>query len=215
METVLEKTKNTAEKIGSIAPQKDLIYEEIDGIPFYYRGWREVLNQQKSTEEIMGCSDTQGILISLLLDFLYKNLPSNYRLLTNEIGLHLAPNNNLASDIVIYQKSDLKGYLLQNQYLTIPPRVVIEVDIHAETEANSSNQSYVHRKIDKLLDFGVEQVLWFFSNPQKVIVAESKTTWQILDWYQPIFLLGKYQFSLVDLIREDGLWVDELLKIKH
>jgi len=35
---------------------KSLIYEEIDGKPFYYRNWKKVLNQQKKLEEIMGCS---------------------------------------------------------------------------------------------------------------------------------------------------------------
>ncbi len=48
-----------------------LVYEEMDGKPIYYRGYRDVLAKQKKPEEIMGCSDVQGVIISKVLRFLY------------------------------------------------------------------------------------------------------------------------------------------------
>jgi hypothetical protein len=51
-----------------------LVYETIDGNPIYYKGFKDVLKKLKTPEEIMGCSSLQGIIISCLLSFLYKNL---------------------------------------------------------------------------------------------------------------------------------------------
>ncbi len=53
---------------------KSLIYEEIDGVPFYYKGWQNVLNHQQTLAEIMGCLGTQVVIISCILEFLYQNL---------------------------------------------------------------------------------------------------------------------------------------------
>jgi len=76
--------------------------------------------------------------------------------------LHLDKKDNVASDIVIYDKKEFQNYSLRNQYLRIPPRVVIEVDIVAEAKELSDNQGYVYKKTDKLLAFGVEKVICFF-----------------------------------------------------
>ena len=43
---------------------KQLVYEELNGRKMYRRGYKNVLNQTKTIEEIMGCSSLQGIIIS-------------------------------------------------------------------------------------------------------------------------------------------------------
>ena len=54
MEAVTEKKKKKkAEKIPDY-----LIKEVMDGIPFYYKGYKDVLNKTKTKEEIMGCIGT-------------------------------------------------------------------------------------------------------------------------------------------------------------
>ena len=89
--------------------------------------------------------------------------------------------------------------------MRIPSRVVIEVDITAEAKELSDNQGYVYKKIDKLLAFGVEKVIWFFSSSQKVMIAEPNSAWLISDWSQTISLFGDYEFSLIQLIEKDGI----------
>ncbi len=42
-----------------------LIYEMWQGKPVYYRGYRDVLAGKKTIEEVMSCSDLQGVLVSL------------------------------------------------------------------------------------------------------------------------------------------------------
>ena len=44
---------------------KQLVHEELNGRKMYRRGYKNVLNQTKKIEEIMGCSSLQGIIISI------------------------------------------------------------------------------------------------------------------------------------------------------
>ena len=63
---------------------KNLIYEELNGRKLYRRGYRDVLNQTKTIEEIMGCRSLQGIIISVLLSYLYRNLEDEgYSIISN------------------------------------------------------------------------------------------------------------------------------------
>src|ERR1700678_1772832 len=57
-----------------------LVYEIIDGLPYYYKGYRDVLNKTKTLEEIMGCSSYQWTILEYLLQLLFA-MPgrSNYR----------------------------------------------------------------------------------------------------------------------------------------
>ena len=45
---------------------KSLIYEEYEGKPLYYRGFKEVMEGTKTFDEIMGQSDRQAILVKRL-----------------------------------------------------------------------------------------------------------------------------------------------------
>jgi Uma2 family endonuclease len=193
--------KVPAEKVPDV-----LVYEEMDGKPIYYRGYREVLAHQKNPEGIMGCSDVQGIIISMMLRFLFRELPEDqYEIITNEIGLHLERGSNLSSDIVIYQKADLLRTPLKNQYFDIPPLVAIEVDIKADTSDLNTPADYCHGKTEKLFAFGVKQVVWLFSASRKVMVAHPQQDWITKDWDKPVTLLDQYSFSMADLIKKGGI----------
>ena len=183
---------------------KSLIYEEIDGQPIYYRGYREVLAKQKQLEDIMGCSDVQGRIISVLLRYLYREVAEDqYDILTNEIGLHIGRGSNLSSDIAIYNKADIQKTPLKNRYYDIPPQVVIEVDMKADI--SEMGASYYHAKTEKLFSFGVTQVVWLFSESRKVMVAEPQQDWVIKNWDKPVTILDQYEFSVAALIEKGGI----------
>ena len=75
------KAENTATDIPDF-----LVYEELNGQKLYRKGYKQYLNQTKTIEEIMGCSSLQGILISILLRYLYKNTDENeYEIFTSEM----------------------------------------------------------------------------------------------------------------------------------
>lgn len=67
-----------------------LIKETIDGIPFYYRGFRDVLNKTKTKVDIVADSGLQGFIkIFFVLLFSQKLDLSKYQFIVGETGVHL------------------------------------------------------------------------------------------------------------------------------
>lgn len=55
-----------------------LVREWIDGKPFYYKGYKDVLNKNKSLEDIIGSSTLQALIVTYLVMLLgKKNLDNN------------------------------------------------------------------------------------------------------------------------------------------
>jgi Uma2 family endonuclease len=188
---------------------REFIFEEIDGVPLYYQGYKEAIAQKLSVENIMGSGELQSILISIILDYLYGNLDkSSYRIISNEAGLHLKKNTNLSADIAIYDKNVLKNRKPQNKYFDIPPLVNIEVDTKADLQEFQAGTDYYHIKTQKLLDFGVQQVIWFFTTSRKVMIARPGQPWITTNWDQPVQLLENYTFSLTALLQQEGIRLD-------
>ncbi|MCU0355216.1 MAG: Uma2 family endonuclease [Cytophagales bacterium] len=187
---------------------KHLIYEEMDGIPIYYAGYREVISGKQTFESIMGSSSLQGTIISCLLKYLYRNLDDkDHFVYTNEIGLHLKKGANLSSDIAIYDRDTLKKTPINNQYFEIPPLAVVEVDTKADVpEANRLlDENYYAKKTQNLLEFGVKEVIWIFTGIKKIMVARPHQDWYTSDWTKEIVLLEKHNFSLAGLLKDEGL----------
>jgi hypothetical protein len=174
-----------------------LIYEIIDGKAIYYKKYQEVINQEKSIEEIMGTSTLQSLIIQYVLKVLFRNLDDQkYLVLTNEAGLHLNKHNNLAADIAIFDQKVFSPKAANHQYALVPPKIQIEVDIKADTERFDSTETYIHIKTQKLLDFGVEKVIWILSSSKKVLIATPNADWQLVDWHQEIEVLDGLRFSV-------------------
>jgi len=45
---------------------RELIYEEMDGQPIYYAGYQEVINNNKTLDDIVGSSYLQSVIIKRL-----------------------------------------------------------------------------------------------------------------------------------------------------
>lgn len=151
----MEKVLDTPQKKSGKIP-REFVYEEIDDVPLYYRGYKEAIAQNLSVESIMGSGELQSRLTAAILKFLFRNLDESlYEVITGEAGLHLKKNTNLSADIAIYDKKILRKRKPQNIYFDIAPLVNIEVDTKAELSDYSSGHDYPHIKTQKLLDFGV------------------------------------------------------------
>lgn len=61
-----------------------------------------------------------------------SKLGKNYLVLTNEIGLQFKEKGWRAADIAIIETEKLKGIKRTIKYLSLPPKVVIEIDTKAE-----------------------------------------------------------------------------------
>lgn len=71
-----------------------LVKEVIDGIRFYYLGYKEVLNKKKKIDDIMGCGAIQSLIIQYLMKILFKkDADAKYYMFTNEAGNHIAHRN--------------------------------------------------------------------------------------------------------------------------
>ncbi len=188
-----------------------LVYEMWQGKPIYYKGYREVLSGKKTIEETMrsaaqSYSDLQGVLVSLLNGYLYGLIDrKKYILATNEIGIHLALNDNLANDIVIFEKEKLGK--LKGKFFDIAPKVVIEVDIKADiTDFPNKTDEYIMRKSQKLLDFGAEKVLWVITSMQKVYVIErDNPTWYIVNWSENIAVIDDCTINIKQLLDDEEI----------
>jgi Uma2 family endonuclease len=203
---VIEKKRKP--KIQKIPPH--LIYEEMNGKPLYYKGYKAVLSGKKNLSEIMGCSSLQSVLVYVLGLFIGNNLNrKKYQVASNEAGLHLSLNENLASDIAIFDKDKI---VLDDKYFTVPPKVVIEVDFKkdlAETEraANRWNNEieYLLDKSQKLLDFGVERIIWITTKAKKIFVITPSDKWYVVNYQEDILVLDDCVLNIAKLLEEEGI----------
>ncbi|MEM1122016.1 MAG: hypothetical protein AAGJ18_16305 [Bacteroidota bacterium] len=96
-----------------------LIYEMDNGEPIYYRGYREVLNKTKTTEEIMGNSALQSLLTTIISGFLFKTLPNHYRHFVSKLGFKFNRKSWRSLDIAIYDLTKIEDIDMKNiKFLT-------------------------------------------------------------------------------------------------
>ncbi|MEM1124823.1 MAG: Uma2 family endonuclease, partial [Bacteroidota bacterium] len=110
-----------------------LIKETIDGVNYYYKGFREVLNKTKTKADIMADSGLQLFIKSWLMSLLFKNLDENrYYILGGEAGAHIDHRNNLSLDLTVFDNTVLTPDKITTKYIDVPPKIVIEIDVNVE-----------------------------------------------------------------------------------
>jgi len=188
-----------------------LIYELIDGKPVYYRGYRSVLNKTKNFEDIMGSSALQSIIITYILSIIIRSVnEEEIWLMTNEAGVHLDHGNNLAGDIMLYEKARLKASDISNHYINKPANVVIEVDTKADLTILTFNE-YLKLKTTKLHNFGVDKVIWILTTSKQVIVALPSQDWLIIDWNKDIEIINGITFNIGNYLKKNGIELQDNL----
>ncbi len=189
-----------------------LVKEVIDGMKFYYRGYRQVLNGKKTLEEIMGWSGLQGIIVSYFTELLFKHLNlKKYRVIPGETGNHLSHRNNFSLDIAIFDRKVLTADKITPKYVDVPAYCVIEIDVQAEwEEGNMSDLRFIGLKTKKLFEFGTRKLVWVLSKSKKVIVAEPDKNWEIIDWDKDIELIEGITFNIGKHLAEEGINPDML-----
>lgn len=181
-----------------------LVYEELNGRQLYRKDYKKCLNRTKTIEEIMGCSSLQAAIVSIFLSYLYRQVEDEgYEIMTNEAGLHISLGNNLSSDIILYDSEDFLKYRLDEHYFNVAPKIVIEVDVKIELEDIDATE-YWTSKTDVLLAFGVEKVVWVFTEDKKIILAERNKTWVECDWIEDFELLPNHIINLQKRIDKKG-----------
>ena len=173
---------------------KSLVYEMWDGKPVYYAGYEDVLKGTKTVEQVRSSSLRQGILVARLVGYLMNLIDlEEYVVATNEVGVQFEKGSWRTCDIAIFSLAMLEGQD-EDKYAWIPPKIAIEVDTKADMGLFDSPFDYYEKKTTKLLDFGVEKVIWLFTKSRKVWIAEAGKDWLIRDWNHPVEVLPGCQF---------------------
>ena len=174
------KRRRASRAIPRKAVPPALIYEQWNGKPIYYRGYEDVLAGKKTIEEIMSSSDLQGVLVYLL-------------------GLYIGN--------AIDRKKYLIATKLKGKYFEVPPRVVIEVDIKADlSDFTNQASDYIFQKSQKMLDFGVDKVVWVLTSARKTyLIDRQDTRWYVVNWSEDIPVLDGCVLNIERLLAEEGI----------
>lgn len=189
---------------------QSLVYEIMDGKPVYYHGYKSVLNNTKKIEDIMGSSLLQGVILNFILSVLHKILnEDDFWIVINEPGIHLDFKNNLAGDILIYEKSRLKAEDINVYYAKTPANIVIEVDTKADLSVVKF-EHYLKLKTTKLHNFGVNKVLWILTASKQVVVALPGNDWLMVDWNKDIEIVSNVTVNIGAYLAKNGIEVSDL-----
>ncbi|MDZ7933740.1 MAG: Uma2 family endonuclease [Emticicia sp.] len=192
---IREAPKRRSRKIPS-----NLIREEVRGVPYYYRGYKEVVNGKKQIEEIMGSSSLQSIIVSILDFFIKSNINRKlFWIATNEAGIHLANKNNFSTDVGIFLKEKVT---LNDKYFDVAPEIAIEVDVKIDSDKEFE---YLFAKSEELLAFGTKKVVWIITKNKKIFVFAKDETTQIFEWDRDILLMENISLNLKNLLDEEGV----------
>ena len=122
----------------------------------------------------------------------------------SKANLTLSLGDNLASDIAIFEKDKI---VLNDKYFNVAPKVVIEVDIKidlGDTEWNNEIE-YLLDKSQKLLDFGVERIIWITTKSQKVFVITANDKWYVINYQNNILVLDDCVLNIAKLLEEEEI----------
>ena len=190
--TPVKKTKTIPE---------ELIYEIDEGTPIYYRGYRDVLSGKLKTDDIMGSSRKQSFIITQLIFWLRPTLETFFHFFTSELGIKFQKSQR-AADIALVLKPRMSFEdIWSNEYMTIIPDIIIEVDIKADVTEMPDPTNYFFRKTQQLLNNGATKVIWIFTASETVMVAESgKAIWEIKSWTQDVEVSHGCTFNIAQII---------------
>jgi len=205
MATVKEKVKkNPKQEEVKKAPKKvprALIYEKRNGKPIYYRNYQKVLNGELPLEAVMGSSYLHSLILKLLFVKLFQALdPQKWEILFGEVGFKYKKGSWYNLDLAIWEREKLKEPT--KELITVPPKVVIEVDTKIEVEEfeNKFGMEYYVAKTEDLLNSGVEKVIWIFTPSKKVLVATKNQPWIMANWDYTFEVLDGIKVNLQELV---------------
>jgi hypothetical protein len=178
-----------------------LIKEVIDGIPIYYKGYKKLLRNK----ETMGSSALKSVLCSFISISLISNLNERlYWVCANQVGCYLSDKDIHCYDCAVFEKTVLLPSMVGNHFTQVPAKLVIEVDTNIDNE-NMGDMDYIHRKSQKVLNFGTEKIIWIFTQSKKVLIATQDTPWTIQDWATDVLTIDGVTINVPAYLAEEKI----------
>ena len=184
-----------------------LIRDILDGKPYYYKGYKDVLNKTKTIHDIMPSSTLQAYIIMYLNFLLIQALGiKKYRIFASESGSHLEKKENYGLDLAVYDSTILSSDKIGIHYAKVPPLLVVEVDIKIELE-DITEIDFILKKTQNLLEFGTQKVIWVTSKTKKILIAEKGKDWLLRDWDKDFELIEGIIANIGSFLKENDVVV--------
>jgi len=187
-----------------------LVKEVINGKNYYYKGYRKVLRGEKTFESIMGSSELQATLVTILFTYLLPQIDrKTYQMVVSEPRIHMGANSNFSNDIAIYRKADLPRGRGRTKYFSVAPLVALEVDVRIESEDEGSDDfSYMFQKSSRLIQNGTTAVVWVLSRIRSLVAfapeADESIQPRVIPWRGSYTLLGNVHIRLAEWLEAEG-----------
>lgn len=185
-----------------------LIRETIEGVPFYYAGFKDVINKKKTFEEIMADSGLQSIIKAYLMILFAQKLDlDKFQPVSGEVGNNLDHRNNLALDVAVYENAVLTPDKITEKFIDVNPKIVIEIDVKVTLEDTSIDlfDPYILAKVKKLLSFGTERIIWVFTKSNTIMVAKPGNSWGIFQLDDDVELLEGIHMNIGQFLKSKGI----------
>ena len=94
--------------------------------------------------------------------------------------------------------------MISTKYTDVPPKIAIEIDVKAEYE-DLTELGYIYKKTQKLLNFGVEKVIWIITSVGKVTVSTQEKNWETMDWNKDVEIMDGHSFNVANYLKKQGV----------
>ncbi len=120
----------------------------------------------------------------------------------------MAKKTNFSADVAIFREGRFQVGFHSTTYTDIPPDVVVEVDIKVdESKYFQSAEDYNYKKTERLLQWGVERVIWVLPSSRRILVADNLQKWELISWELPVTIIDGHEMNLWDLMLKNGFQV--------
>jgi hypothetical protein len=181
-----------------------LLYEKLDGHAIYFgpNQWEQPPKDEAAQARRFDLM--QSALLSHLLRVLYSQLDADqYQLLPNEHGIQVNADTHLVADLAVYRRSELTAPEARSRFIEVSPLAVVLIDSPVLAPAEPPVLDYAMLKVQRLLDFGVQQVLWLHTYSRRMLVARPKTVWLNLTWHNEVDILNLASFRLYEVFPQN------------
>jgi hypothetical protein len=97
---------------------------------------------------------------------------------------------------------------INRRYPDVPPKIVIVIDTEADM-SELTTFGYVYKKSKKMLNFGVERVIWIMIDSQTVTVIEPNQDWKVREWTTDIEIMDGHTVNIARYLDEEGIVVED------
>jgi hypothetical protein len=128
----------------------------------------------------------------------------NYKkVLSGELPVEAIRGSTIFQSLIAFKIIEFLAKNLDlKKYVVLLNEIVFEIDTKADLENFNTFFEYMEGKTKKLLDSGVKQVIWIFTSPKKIFVANKDSKrWFITDYNDDIELsINRIKLNLDKLL---------------